>query len=87
MNTLVTWLQPWEPSLPVFLACALAVGLYAIGLIRGASPGFWPALSYFAGVALIYAVTQTHYAYSVSYTHLTLSTISYVQITLYSVIR
>lgn len=67
MNTLVTWLQPWEPSLPVFLACALAVSLYAIGMMRGAKPGFWAALSYFAGVALIYAVTQTHYDYYAQY--------------------
>ena len=67
MNTLATWLQPWEPSLPVFLACALAASLYAIGMMRGAQPGFWAALSYFAGVALIYAVTQTHYDYYSQY--------------------
>jgi len=67
MNTLVTWLQPWEPSLPVFAACALAIGLYAVGLMRGATPGVWPALSYFVGVALIYAVTQTHYDYYSQY--------------------
>ncbi|MEX0431144.1 cytochrome c oxidase assembly protein [Spiribacter insolitus] len=63
MNTLVEWLRPWEPSAPVFIACALAVVIYAAGMMRGARPGFWPALSYFAGVGLIYAVTQTHYDY------------------------
>jgi putative membrane protein len=67
MNTLFEWLRPWEPSAPVFLACILAVVLYAAGLLRGARPGFWPALSYFAGVALIYLVTQTHYDYYSQY--------------------
>lgn len=67
MNTIISALQPWEPSLPVFLASALAVGLYAVGMMRGARPGFWPALSYFLGVALMYAVTQTHYDYYSQY--------------------
>ncbi len=67
MITLVEWLRPWEPSVPVFLACLLAAGLYVAGLMRGASPGFWPALSYFTGVGLMYAVTQTHYDYFSQY--------------------
>lgn len=67
MITLLEWLRPWEPSLPVFLACVLAAGLYVVGMMRGARPGFWPALSYFLGVGLIYVVTQTHYDYYSQY--------------------
>lgn len=67
MNTIVDWLRPWEPSAPVFIACALAFGLYAIGMMRGARPGFWAATSYFLGVGLIFAVTQTHYDYYSQY--------------------
>ena len=67
MTTLIDWLRPWEPSAPVFLACLLAVGLYVAGMLRGARPGVWPALSYFLGVGLIYAVTQTHYDYYSQY--------------------
>ena len=63
MLSALEWLRPWEPSASVFIACALAVGVYAAGMMRGARPGFWPALSYFAGVGLIYAVTQTQYDY------------------------
>lgn len=67
MTPIIEWLRPWEPSAPVFIACVLAIGLYASGLMRGARPGFWPALSYLLGVGLIYAVTQTHYDYFSQY--------------------
>ncbi len=65
--TFIQWLEPWEPSAPVFIACVAAVGLYAAGMMRGAKPGFWPALAYFVGVGLIYGVTQTQYDYLSQY--------------------
>lgn len=67
MMTLIEWLRPWEPSAPVFIACVLAVVIYVTGMLRGATPGFWSALSYFVGVGLIYLVTQTHYDYYSQY--------------------
>ncbi|MDR9432659.1 MAG: cytochrome c oxidase assembly protein [Spiribacter sp.] len=67
MMTLIEWLRPWEPSAPVFIACVLAIGLYAAGMMRGARPGFWAALAFCLGVGLIYGVTQTHYDYYSQY--------------------
>ncbi|PWG61962.1 cytochrome c oxidase assembly protein [Sediminicurvatus halobius] len=67
MSDLLAWLRPWEPSLPILLACALAVGLYAAGLLRGARPGVPAMLAYFLGVGLMYAVTQTHVDYYSQY--------------------
>lgn len=67
MSDLLAWLRPWEPSAPVFIACGLAAGLYALGLLRGARPGLGAVLAYFLGVGLMYAVTQTHYDYYSQY--------------------
>lgn len=49
LNAVIEWLRPWEPSAPVIIVCAAAISLYAIGMMRGAKPGFWPALAFFFG--------------------------------------
>lgn len=67
LNAVIDWLRPWEPSAPVIVVCAAAVSLYAIGMMRGAKPGFWPALSFFLGMGLMYVVTQTHFDYYSQY--------------------
>ena len=67
LSTVIEWLRPWEPSAPVIIVCAAAISLYAIGIMRGAKPGFWPALSFFLGMGLMYVVTQTQFDYYSQY--------------------
>lgn len=67
LNTVIDGLRPWEPSAPVIIVCAAAISLYAIGMMRGAKPGFWPALSFFLGMGLMYVVTQTQFDYYSQY--------------------
>lgn len=67
LNTVIDGLRPWEPSAPVIIVCAVAISLYAIGMMRGAKPGFWPALSFFLGMGLMYVVTQTQFDYYSQY--------------------
>lgn len=57
---------PWEFSWPWFIAAALAVWWYARGVYLSPSderPALWRSAAYFAGVAAIYAVLQTHFEY------------------------
>jgi putative membrane protein len=57
---------PWEFSWPWFIAAALAVWWYARGIYLSAPserPPLWQSVAYFAGVAVIYAVLQTHFEY------------------------
>lgn len=67
MSSVAEFLRPWEPSLAIQLLCALAIGLYTAGLVRGARngqrEGFWKPLAFLLGVALMYFVTQTRYDY------------------------
>jgi putative membrane protein len=67
MSPLVTdlhYLLPWQFYPSVFLACAIVVWLYARGLFvlrrRGTRVGFGRAFTFYAGVALSYAVLQTY---------------------------
>ena len=62
---LPVWM-PWEFSWPIYLACALALGWFAIGwkrLAPAARPPLWRGASFVLGVVSIYAVVQTHYDY------------------------
>lgn len=67
LDRLAFWLTPWEFSIPVLAVCLLAAGVYARGLMRsrreGGNVGGWRALSYFAGLALIYLVLQSYVDY------------------------
>jgi putative membrane protein len=58
------YLLPWQFSPTVFLTCAIVVTLYVRGLAalrRNGTPiGFWPAFTFFLGVALNYAMLQTY---------------------------
>jgi putative membrane protein len=58
------YLLPWQFSPTVFLACAIAVGLYVRGLAAlsrsGAPVGSWRAFTFLLGIALNYAVMQTY---------------------------
>ena len=63
---LLPFWAPWEFSWPEFLACALALLFYTLGLIRttpAARPHWGRSVSYIGGVLLIYAVLQTHFDY------------------------
>ncbi|MCO6440267.1 MAG: cytochrome c oxidase assembly protein [Nitrococcus mobilis] len=67
MLSTLQFLQPWEPSLAIQLLCALAVGLYIMGLVEGRRSGhregFWKPFAFLLGVTLMYFVTQTQYDY------------------------
>ncbi|MDN5850667.1 MAG: cytochrome c oxidase assembly protein, partial [Nitrococcus sp.] len=67
MSSILEFLKPWEPSLAIQLLCALAIGLYIAGLVRGRRSGhragFWKPFAFLLGVALLYFVSQTHYDY------------------------
>ena len=57
---------PWSFSWPVYLATTLTLGVFARGLLRtpvAARPPSWRKVAFVAGVALIYAVLQTHLDY------------------------
>ncbi len=64
MQSLIFYLEPWEFSPTVLLACLLPTAAYLRGLVltrrAGGTIGFWPPLSYFVGVALIYISLQTY---------------------------
>lgn len=67
MPSILQFLQPWEPSLAIQLPCALAIGLYIAGLVRGRRSGhregFWKPFAFLLGVVLLYFVSQTYYDY------------------------
>jgi putative membrane protein len=64
MRSVLLYISPWEFSPTVCLVCVVSAVLYARGLIarraRGVPTGFWKPLSFFAGLALDYAVLQTY---------------------------
>lgn len=58
---------PYEFSAAVLACCLLAAGGYVLGLIklhaRGHHVALWRTLTFLLGIALIYAVLQTHFDY------------------------
>jgi len=67
VQTLVHYLQPWEFSPTVLLACILPAFAYARGLREarreGQGPAAWQPIAFFLGVALMYGVQQTYFDY------------------------
>lgn len=67
MQSIITWLSPWEFSPTVLVASLLFCGLYLAGMLAcrraGSSAGFWRNSSFFTGIILIYVVLQTHFDY------------------------
>jgi putative membrane protein len=67
MQSIITWLAPWELSPTVLVACLLSCGLYLAGMLSlrhaGTPAGFWRGCSFFTGIILIYMVLQTHFDY------------------------
>lgn len=58
--------MPWEFSWKIYLTVSLALGWYLQGCMRleGVErPSIWRGISFVVGVALMYAVVQTHYDY------------------------
>lgn len=58
--------MPWEFSWPVFVATALSLGWFGLGLMRlpqSARPQLWRRVSFVLGVLAIYAALQTHIDY------------------------
>ncbi|HET9388078.1 MAG TPA: cytochrome c oxidase assembly protein [Steroidobacteraceae bacterium] len=66
-DPLVRWLLPWEPSPVIILLCAAGVALYARGSnhprVPAAARSGWRAVSFYLGLALIYAALQTRFDY------------------------
>ncbi|MHB8347021.1 MAG: cytochrome c oxidase assembly protein [Acidiferrobacterales bacterium] len=64
MQSVIFYLEPWEFSPTVLLACTLPTIAYVRGLVltrrAGEATGFWRPLAYFAGVGLIYIALQTY---------------------------
>jgi putative membrane protein len=66
LSSALAFLLPWEFSPLALVVCALAVGLYALGLVRLPArerPGIARRVAYFTAWALIYFVMQTHWDY------------------------
>lgn len=61
MNAL-QWLIPWEPSLPIATASAVTAVLFIRGSLR-VKPSLLRQLSFWTGLLIIYAVTQTQFDY------------------------
>ena len=60
---LPVWM-PWEFSWPTFLTTFLVLGWFARGLLRaGERPAAWRIVCFVLGVAMDYAVLQTHIDY------------------------
>lgn len=65
---MISWLLPWEPSPTIIALCLAAVVLYARGTNRPEAPPVatqsrWAAISFYLGVALIYAALQSRFDY------------------------
>ncbi len=57
---------PWDFSWPEYLAFALTILWFFRGLVRvplEARPSIWRRLAFFSGLAVLYAVLQTHFDY------------------------
>lgn len=63
MRELIDLMRPYEYEPTVAAATILALGLYGVGLARGASPGIWRVLGFALGVGLMYAVSHTYLDY------------------------
>jgi putative membrane protein len=64
LQSVVTFLSPWEFSPTVLFVCGGSALLYVRGLCStGASSGFWRSTAFFIGLAAIYAFLQTHLDY------------------------
>ncbi|MGA9853013.1 MAG: cytochrome c oxidase assembly protein [Gammaproteobacteria bacterium] len=67
MQSILTWLAPWDFSPTVLVASLAVCGLYISGMLArrraGTPTGFWRSTSFFSGIVLIYAVLQTHFDY------------------------
>jgi len=67
MSPILDFIEPYDFSPTLVIVCALAAVLYARGRRALAGdperPGFWRALAYFLGLALIYMVMHTRIDY------------------------
>lgn len=67
MTTLLDWLEPWEFYPTLLVVLPLAIGVYAVGVMRrrraGLHTGFWRNFCFYLGTTLVYAVMQTHLDY------------------------
>jgi putative membrane protein len=67
MEAAARYLLPWDFSPTVFLICLLLTVVYLRGLAalrrRGAPPGAWRSIAFFAGLALNYIALQTYFDY------------------------
>ncbi len=64
---MIEWLLPWEFSPTISVCCWLAVVLYARGRrgerASGSCISAWRPFAFYLGIALVYAVMQTHLDY------------------------
>lgn len=58
----LSWLVPWEFSPTAIIVIAATAVLYVRGCRRH-GPGFWRALAFWVGLALMYVMLQTHFDY------------------------
>jgi len=67
MNSVFSYLLPWEFSPLVLLSVLGAAILFGLGLLHrrraGVRTGFWRPLSFYLGLLMIYAVMQTYVDY------------------------
>ncbi|MEJ2362791.1 MAG: cytochrome c oxidase assembly protein, partial [Gammaproteobacteria bacterium] len=67
MQSLITYLEPWEFSPTLLITWVVAALLFGLGLRRrrreGLRTGFWRTLSFYLGLVMIYVVMQTYYDY------------------------
>lgn len=67
MESIASFLTPYEFSPTVLVLCGLAVVVYLAGIRRlkrlGSRVSVWRTLAYLLGVGLTYAVLQTHFDY------------------------
>ncbi|MES2406743.1 MAG: cytochrome c oxidase assembly protein [Pseudomonadota bacterium] len=65
MQSIITFLRPWEFSPTVLASCALPAAAYIRGLAltkrKHEATGFWRPLSFFVGLGLIYIALQTYF--------------------------
>ena len=65
MQSVITFLRPWEFSPTVLASCALPTAAYIRGLLltkrNHEATGFWRPLSFFVGLGLIYIALQTYF--------------------------
>jgi putative membrane protein len=67
MQSLITYLEPWEFSPTLLISWIVAALLFGLGLRQrrreGLRTGFWRTLSFYLGLVMIYVVMQTYYDY------------------------